>query len=98
MSEQKNWQDDPSLKGLNSDKLQFLTKMMGEMNGKDTNSMLPFLMGLSSSSEGKSMGFSDSETDLILQVLKQRMSPEEQSKIEMLRNLSRMIAQKGQQK
>ena len=98
MSDPKNWQDDPSLRGLSNDKLQFLTQMMGEVQGKDAGSMLPFLMGLSNSSEGKGMGFNDSETDLILQVLKQRMSPEERSKIEMIRNISRMIVQKGQQK
>ena len=43
---------------------------------------------------GQKMNFSDNETDLILQVLMQRMSAEERSKIDMVRMLSRMIGQK----
>ena len=39
-------------------------------------------------------GIDPDETDLILQVLMQRMSAEERSKIDMVRMLSRMIGQK----
>ena len=78
--------------------MQYLMKMMSEANGKDKNSMMPFLMGLSSSSEQSGMDFSDSETDMILQVLSQKMSPEEKSKIDMIRNISRMIAMKNKPK
>ena len=55
---------------------------------------LPFLSALSGSETGQKMNFSDNETDLILQVLMQRMSAEERSKIDMVRMLSRMIGQK----
>lgn len=93
-----NWQNDPSLKNISADKMQYLMKMMSEANGKDKNSMMPFLMGLSSSSEQSGMDFSDSETDMILQVLSQKMTPEEKSKIDMIRNISRMIAMKNKPK
>ncbi|WP_434309058.1 hypothetical protein [Hominifimenecus sp. rT4P-3] len=93
-----NWQNDPSLQNISADKMQYLMKMMSEVNGKDKNSLLPFLMGLSSSSEQNGMDFSDNETDLILQVLSQKMTPEERSKIDMIRNLSRMIAMKNKTK
>ena len=92
MGEQKDWQEDPSLKDINPDKMRYLMQIMGEMNGKDPAAMLPFLSALSSSKEGRKMDFSDSETDLILQVLMQRMSPEERSKIDMIRMLSKMIS------
>lgn len=93
-----NWQNDPSLQNISADKMQYLMKMMSEANGKDKNSLLPFLMGLSSSSEQNGMDFSDTETDLILQVLSQKMTPEERSKIDMIRNISRMIAMKNKTK
>ncbi len=98
MSENSNWQDDPKLKNIGNDKLQYLMNMMSEMNGKDPNSLLPFLMGLSAASEKGGMEFTDNETDLILQVLSQRMTPEERSRIDMIRNLSRMIAMKNKLK
>ena len=93
-----NWQNDPSLKNISADKIQYLMNMMSETNGKDKNSLMPFLMGLASSSEQSGMDFSDNETDMILQVLSQRMSPEERSKIDMIRNISRMIAMKNKPK
>lgn len=98
MSETNNWQDDPQLKNISGDKMEYLMKMMSEMNGKDQNSLLPFLMGLSAASEKGGMEFTDKETDLILQVLSQRMTPEERSRIDMIRNLSRMIAMKNKLK
>ena len=95
MNKNHSWQDDPKLKNIHPDKLQFLMQQMSEANGKDPQSLLPFLMGLSSSSGQGGMDFSDNETDLILQVLSQRMTPEERSRIDMIRNLSRMIARKN---
>ncbi len=92
--EGENWQANPSLSGIDPDKMRFLTQMMGEVGGKDPAAALPFLSALSGSETGQKMNFSDNETDLILQVLMQRMSAEERSKIDMVRMLSRMIGQK----
>ena len=67
---------------------------MGENKEGENWQSNPSLSALSGSETGQKMNFSDNETDLILQVLMQRMSAEERSKIDMVRMLSRMIGQK----
>ena len=98
MAENSSWQRDPALQNIRGEKLDYLMRMMGEMKGKDPSALLPFLMGLSAAPEKGGMDFSDQETDLILQVLSQRMTPEERPKIDMIRNLARMIAMKNRLK
>ena len=47
--------------------------------------------------DANSMGlqFDDNETELILKVLKSRMSPEEQSRIELFRKMAEFLGNKG---
>jgi|GEM_PF-669433 len=98
MSEEKNWQEDPSLKGVSNEKMKYMSDMLSQVQGKDANAMLPFLMGLANKTDNNGMDFDDKETDLILQVLQQRMAPEERSRIDMLRNMSHMISRSGRTK
>jgi len=98
MSEEKNWQDDPSLKGVSADKMKYMSDMLSQAQGKDANAMLPFLMGLANQTDTSGMDFNDKETDLILQVLQQRMAPEERSRIDMIRNMSQMISRSSRTK
>ena len=56
--EGENWQSNPSLSGIDPDKMRFLTQMMGEVGGKDPAAALPFLSALSGSETGQKMNFS----------------------------------------
>lgn len=90
--ETQEWNNDPKLKSMDPQKLSFLMDMANKSRSQSADSLLPFLMTMMNQSGQQGMNFSDSETDLILQVLRQRMSPEEQGRIDMIRQMSRMMA------
>ena len=95
MSNEQNKNQEPNLNQISPDKMQFLQQMLGQINGMNPNSVLPMLSGLSQNPEAQKMNFTDSETNMILELLKQRMTPEERSRIDMIRMISQMIGNKG---
>ncbi|MDD6213026.1 MAG: hypothetical protein PUB22_07810 [Clostridiales bacterium] len=82
--------------GMSPEKVQFLIQMMGQMKGKSSTDLLSFLLSAGSSAQKNGMDFSDQETQHILEILNPNMTPEEKKRIEMMRNLSRIIAMKNQ--
>lgn len=90
-----NWKNSPNLKGISQEKLNLLTSILSQSQNKSTNELIPFFLAASQKANSQGISFNDNETDLILNVLKQNMSPEEQGKIESIRKLSSMIATKG---
>jgi hypothetical protein len=56
--------------------------------------MIPFFIKSSTESAKKGMVFSDDETEVILDVLKEKMTAADLKKIDTIRKLSKMIASK----
>lgn len=81
-NESKGWMDDPSLKGIDTAKLEMLSALASQGAGKSRGELLPFLMAAASRSRAAGASFSPEETSLILNVLKQGKSPEEAAKID----------------
>lgn len=79
-----DWVNDPSLKNIDSAKLQMLLSLASQGKGKSVNEMLPFLLSASSQAKNSGKSFSREETNLILEVLKQGKSPQEIEKMERL--------------
>lgn len=86
-----NWKNDPLLKNMDNKKLEFLTKVLNEAQTKPQNELIPFLLKITSPTDSNNVSFNDSETNLIMRVLKERMSPAEKKKIDMVYKLSKMI-------
>lgn len=76
------WVNDPSLKNIDTAKLQMLLSLANQGSNKSVAEMLPFLASVSSQAKSSGKSFSSEETDLILNVLKQGKSPQEIAKIE----------------
>ncbi len=89
-----SWKNDPSLKNMDLKKLAFLSELVSQSGGQSMDSLLPFLMSANKNANSMGMQFNDSETDLILNVLKSRMKPEEQSRIDMIRKMADMLGRK----
>lgn len=89
--ETQAWKNDPSLAQMDPKKLSLLMDMAKNVNGQTPDSLMPFLMSLMTKSREQGLTFTDAETDLILNVLRQNMSPEEQSRIDMIRQMVRMM-------
>ena len=90
-----SWKNDPSLKNMDLKKLAFLSELAAQSGNQSMDSLLPFLISANKNANSMGLQFNNSETDLILNVLKSRMSPEEQSRIEMLRKMADMLGRKS---
>ena len=90
-----DWRDDPALKNMDLKKLAFLSELMAQSGGKSPEALLPFLMAANRDANSMGLQFDDNETELILKVLKSRMSPEEQSRIELFRKMAEFLGNKG---
>ena len=91
---QAGWQNDPTLKNMDLKKLAFLSELASQSGGKSMDTLLPFLIYANKNANSMGLQFSDAETDLIVNLLKSRMSPQEQSRIDMLRKMADILGKK----
>ena len=89
-----DWQKDPALKNMDLKKLAFLSELVSQTSGKSPDSLLPFLVSANKNANSMGLQFNDSETDLLLKVLKSRMTPEEQNRIELFRKMAGLLGGK----
>ncbi|MCI8466069.1 MAG: hypothetical protein HFI63_09485 [Lachnospiraceae bacterium] len=89
-----SWKDDPSLKNMDLKKLAFLSELVAESGSKPLDALLPFLISANKNANSMGLQFNDAETSLLLEVLKKHMSPEEQSRIDMIRKMADMLGKK----
>lgn len=82
-----SWMNHPSLKNIDAAKMQMLMTLANQGKGKSQKELLPFLMAAASQSKASGNSFTNEETNLILEVLKQGKSPEESAKIDQMVSL-----------
>ncbi len=80
MSDQ-NWMNDERIKDIDKNKLDFLQKLVFEMQKLSDKEKLPFLMALATSTKKKNISFSEQEITSIIEVIQEHSSPEELSKM-----------------
>lgn len=78
------WMQDPSLKEIPSYKLDFLQKLVFEMNQLKDKEKLPFLLALANRAQKEKISFSNEEMEAIIQVLKSNSSPDEIKRMDMM--------------
>jgi hypothetical protein len=80
----QEWMTDSRISHIAPQKLDFLQKLVFEMQTLSDNQKLPFLMALATSTKKKNISFSDDEITVIIEVIKDYSSPEELSKVNKL--------------
>lgn len=88
-----SWMNNPALKNIDAAKLQMLMTLANQGKGKSQKELLPFLMAAASQTKSSGNSFTNEETNLILEVLKQGKSPEETAKIEQMVSLVQRMKQ-----
>jgi hypothetical protein len=73
-------ENNPLLAGMSPEKIEFLLNFANAQKPTDTKSMMPFLLSQISLAKKQKINFTDSETDLLFQILKGNMSEEEAAK------------------
>lgn len=89
-----NWMNNPAFQNIDPQKLLLLSQILGQANTKSKEELLPFFLSASAKANSMGMSFSDSETDLIMSVLTEKMSPEEKNRVETMRKLAAILAKK----
>ena len=76
--------NNPLLNGMSPEKLQFLMNFASSPKPTDIKEMMPFLLSATNSAKNKNIQFTQPETELLFQILKQNMSAEEAAKADKL--------------
>lgn len=82
-----SWMDSPILSDISEEKMEILTKIIEGGANMEPRQMLTYFMQESNRASQKGIYFSDNETDLILNVLTENMSPSEIRKINSIRRM-----------
>ena len=94
MMNNMDWINNSNLQKINPQKLLLLNQLLGQANFKSKEELIPFFIAASSKASDMGMTYTEDETNLIINVLKENMSEEEKTKIETIRNLAKMITKK----
>ncbi len=82
-----NLSNNPALKSISDDKINFLLQFANENKDKKPKDMIPLFLAASASAQKKGMTFSGTEANLILEIMKQNMNEEEKKKTDMIVNM-----------
>lgn len=77
-----DWMNDPKLQNMDPLKLELIKTAASQIQGKKGNTLAPVLMSLITSANRKGIRFSSEEISLILNILKQGKTEQEQSQID----------------
>ncbi len=89
--------NNPALKDISKEKLDLLLSYVTEAEKLKQNEVMPYFLSITKKAQAQGISFNDSETEVILNILKKKMSPADIKKIDMIKNLTQMIT-KAQKK
>lgn len=89
------WMNHPAMKNIDPAKLELIKAAAAQTEGKSGNSLAPVMMALITSANKKGIKFDANEISLILEVLKEGKSKEEQGQID---NMVKMVTQQMKKK
>lgn len=78
----QDWMNDKRIAHIEKNKLDFLQKLVFEMQQLSDKEKLPFLMALATSTKKKNISFSEEEINSIIEVIKEYSTPDELAKMD----------------
>jgi len=91
------WMNNPALKGIDPAKLELIRMAAARTRGKTGRDLAPVMLALITSANKQGIRFSPEEVSLILDILKEGKSKEEQEQIERTIRMTSSIFQKHMQ-
>ena len=80
------WMNDPSVKHIPKEKLEFLNELASGGQGKTQKEMLPYIMTLMKKAKEKGLFFTPLEIQTIISAIKKYSSPEELARMDEIIN------------
>ena len=81
------WMNEPSLKDIPQEKLDFLQKMVFESKNLSQKELVPFLMALAQRSRSSNISFTQNEMTTIIEAIQKYSTPEELIKMNQIMKL-----------
>ena len=82
-----NLQNDTRLKNMHPLKREILLRLSNSQSTMTPEQMLPQLMEINQELQKRDLSFSSSESEIVLDVLSEGMSPQEKQKINMIKSM-----------
>ncbi len=83
-----------NLSNISPEKLEFLMKFAAQNKSGNAKEMSNMILGAANAAKKEGISFTPNETDLIVEILKQNMNPEEQRKADQLLHIMRNLKKK----
>ena len=80
--DQNFFQNNAAFQNLSPEKLQFIINFANMKKPTQLQAMVPFLLASMNRAQKENIQFTPTESDLLIEVLKQNMSPEEALKVD----------------
>lgn len=89
-----NFKNNPLLNGISPEKLDTLSNILKNAEGKNNQELISYFMNSAASAGQDGISFSDSETQTIINAIKANLSPEAKKKIDNIYEMSRKLSKK----
>lgn len=83
----QNWLEHPTLKKMDPRKRQILLNIQKQAAGKSLNQCLPLIMEANTTLQAQNLSFTPEESNIMMQMLTQDMSPQDMAKFEMMKSM-----------
>ncbi len=87
-----NWKDDPRVRSMNPEKIQFLSDFADRIRQTPKQKLMEQFLAVTMEANQKGISFSDQETDLLAELLVKEMPPADRGRLDMLRMLAKKLA------
>lgn len=92
MNTENNWKQNPRLRMMSQEKLDYITAFADRISKLPKDQLTSAFMTMQLETSQSGIQFNDQETDLLVSVLTERMSPAEKKRMETLRLLAKKLA------
>lgn len=80
---------------MDPQKMTFLLDLVKEAQTQNSSSLLPFLLSVTARANQQGMQFTDEETEMLMNQLSKNMTPQDQEKIAMIRQMTAILSKKS---
>lgn len=85
MNNSDDLKNNPKLRGIDPLKLKIIMEIKEKSKNKSMEELLPQIMQINSELNRRNMNFSKSESELLMEVMQESMSPAEKAKFNMIK-------------
>lgn len=87
----KDWKNDPRIANMDKKKLRILETLTSNIHGQSPQELFPMIMAAIQAAQKQGLSFTEEETSLLIEILKEQQTPAEAAKTEKMLKLFRSV-------